>query len=124
MADPILNRLELTEGDSTAYARQNEFNLLAARLGMVPYAIRNDETYPSATPARGDMYVIPSGATSHWAGQAANTLAIALSVSPSAPGGWFFLPMSGTTKGVRIWINAGTGTTGHVVWNGSAFVAV
>lgn len=121
MADPILGLDELLPSDSNAYLRQNDRNLIAARLTVLPKAIANNVTYPSGTINRGDMWVVPASATSHWAGKAANTVAIALSLNPSSPGGWFFLTPD---VGLRLWIAAGTGTTGHVVWNGSAYVAV
>jgi hypothetical protein len=121
MADPILGLSELLEGDSKGYLRQNDRNLVMARLAADPRVVNNSLSAPPGSVARGDAFVIAGTATGHWAGQAANTVAIAMSANPSSPSGWFFyIPK----HGLRLWILAGSGTLGHVVWNGTAFVAV
>jgi len=121
VTDPILNLSELLEGDSRGYLRQNGRNLIVARLAIDPRIQANNLSTPPGSVARGDAWVISGTATGHWAGQAANTVAVALSANPTSPLGWFFYV---PRHGLRLWILAGSGTLGHVVWNGSAYVAV
>jgi len=121
MADPILNLSELLEGDSKGYLRQNDRNLIAARLAIDPRIVANNLSTPPGTVARGDAWIISGTATGNWAGNAANTVAIALAANPTSPSGWFFyIPH----HGLRLWILAGSGTLGHVVFDGTNYVAV
>lgn len=121
MTDPILLLTELLEGDSKGYLRQNDRNLIVARLAIDPRIQANNLSAPPGSVARGAAWVISGTATGLWTGQAADTVAIALTANPTSASGWFFYV---PTHGLRLWILAGSGTLGHVVWNGSAYVAV
>lgn len=126
-ADPIIGLSELLDGDTHAYLRQNNRNLVMARLSAVPYVIDSGLTYPAGAVNRGDMWIVNATATSHWTGRSDLDIAIALSDDPASPGGWFFLTPTATMAGIRVWIAASTGgatITGHAVWNGSAWAAV
>lgn len=120
MADPILNLPDLLEGDPLGYLRQNQRNLVMARLAVDPRVVNNTATTPPIGVAQGQAWVLGGSGTGQWAGQAANTVAIALSSNPSSAQGWFFLA---PFPGLRLWFLAGS-PTGHVVWSGSAWVAV
>jgi hypothetical protein len=120
MADPILSMSELLEGDPTGHLRQNDRNLVMARLAVLPTVTSDALTTPPGSVARGEMFILGGAGTGDWAGRAVDTVAIALSADPSTSRGWFFLT-PGT--GLRVWILAGT-DTGHRVWDGAAWAAV
>ena len=121
MADPILNLSELLEGDSKGYLRQNDRNLIVARLAVDPRIVANNLSTPPGSVARGEAWIISGTATGLWAGNAAKTVAIALVANPSSAAGWFFYVPH---HGLRLWILAGSGTLGHVVYDGANYVAV
>jgi len=89
MADPILNLSELLEGDSKGYLRQNDRNLIVARLAVDPRIVANNLSTPPGSVARGEAWIISGTATGLWAGNAAKTVAIALVANPSSAAGWF-----------------------------------
>lgn len=121
MADPILGLTELIEGDSLGYLSQNNRNLVVARLGIDCRIAANNIATPPGSVARGATWILSASGSGQWAGQAAGTIAIALSDNPTSAAGWFFYTPQ---AGHRAWLLAGTAPTGHIVFNGSAWVAV
>lgn len=120
MADPILGLEELLEGDPLGYERQNKRNLVIGWLAAGGKVVANNVTAPPGSNTRGQAWILSGSGTGLWAGQSANTIAIALSATPTTASGWFFLVPS---HGLKVWVLAGS-PTGHLVWNGTAFVAV
>lgn len=120
MADPILGLTELLEGDSLGYLRQNERNLIYARLGIDPRVTTDALTTPPGTVGRSQLWLLLGAGTGQWSGQVANTLCLALVANPTSAKGWFFFP---AVAGTRIWGLAGT-NTGHRVFDGTNWVAV
>lgn len=120
MVTPLLSLREIQEGDPLGHIAANtsiallEFFALGAK-------IANDTlTTPPGTVTRSQAWILGGTGTGNWAGQAANTIAVALSDNPASPRGWYFCtPQLGTT----VWIVAGS-LTGHRVWNGSTWAAV
>lgn len=100
MADPIIGLNELVEGDTLGYLRQNDRNLIMARL-MFPRLAADTvssptTTYPTAS--RGDLYLIGSATWTGtmWATASVGDIAIALSDDPADAQGWFFMtPING-----------------------------
>lgn len=120
MTDIILGLPVLQGTDSPDVVWQNQRNLVMARFAIDPRIADNSLSAPPGTVQEGHAYVIAGTATGDWAGQAANTVAVALSSNPTSAQGWFFyVPQAG----FRVWFVAGS-PTGHYVWNGSAWVAV
>lgn len=118
-SDPILGLRELTEGDSLGYLRQNDRNLVTARLGVDRRVVSNSLATPPGSVTRGQAWILSGSGTGNWAGQAAGTVAVALSDNPASPAGWFFyVPWTG----LELYLLAGS-PTGWVQWNGSAWVA-
>jgi hypothetical protein len=121
MVDPVLMLPELLEGDALGYLTQNQRNLVVAKLGIDKRVVANNVSAPpGGTITRGSMYILNGAGTGLWAGQVANTIAIALDATPVAADGWFFFVPQ---HGVTVWVLAGS-PTGHLVWNGSAWTAV
>ena len=100
MADPVLGLPELLQGDPSAYIRQNNRNLVDARLaGPLLAATAAQNTVPTPVVA-GEMYLVGVGTftTTTWAGVAEDDLAIALSNDPVSGEGWAFItPIKGMT---------------------------
>lgn len=120
MATPFLGLREIQEGDPVGHLTVNQ-TIAILEFFAVGAPITNDTlTAPPGSVGRSQAWILGGAGTSAWAGQAANTIAIALSDNPVSASGWFFfVPVAGT----RVWILAGT-LTGHRVWNGSAWAAV
>lgn len=119
MADPILGLPELSDGNPLNVTDQNARNLFMARFGVDIRVAANNLSAPP-TAARGQAWIISGTATGLWAGHAALTIALALSDSPTSVSGWFFYTPH---EGFRVWVLAGS-PTGHLVFNGTSFVAV
>lgn len=120
MADPVLNLPELLEADPLGYLRQNDRNLIMARLAFDCRIAANNLSAPPGSVSRGVAWILSAAGTGLWAGQAANTIALALSDNPVSAAGWYFwVPHEGT----RVWVLAGS-PTGHLVFNGTSYVAV
>jgi hypothetical protein len=114
MADPILNMLEIGQGDSLGYLRQNDRNLIMARL--IAKEMESDSlSTPPSTTLRGKGYIVASSGTGNWAGAAANDIAICLSDTPTTSSGWIFITPS---RGMTVWILVGT-NPGHRVFDGT-----
>jgi hypothetical protein len=120
MTDIILGLPVLQGNDSPDVVWQNRRNLVMARLAVDPRIADNSLSAPPVSVQEGHAYIISGTATGLWAGQAANTVAVALSTDPTSVDGWFFYP---PTAGLRVWIVAGS-PTGHRVWSGSSWDAV
>lgn len=120
MADPILGLPELLNGDPLGYIRQNNRNLVMARLAVDPRITANNLSAPPGSVVRGFAWILSATGTGLWAGQAANTIALALDANPTSVDGWFFYVPH---EGLRVWVLTGS-PTGHLVWNGSAWAAV
>ena len=120
MADPILGLAELIEGDALGYLRQNDRNLIVARLAIDCRIAANNIATPPGTVGRGNAWILSASGSGLWTGHAANTIAVALSDNPSSATGWFFYTPQ---AGHRVWVMSGS-PTGHLVWNGSSWVAV
>ena len=122
MADPVLSMPELLEGDPLGYLRQNNINMVLARLGVDPRITNNTLTTPPTTPGsvgRSQAWILSGAGTGNWAGKAAGTIAIALSTDPVSAAGWYFYT---PWTGMEVYLLAGS-PTGWVQWNGTAWVA-
>lgn len=102
MADPALGLQELLQGDPSAYIRQNNRNLVVARmLAPVLETASPQTSVPSAD--RGDMFLVGSPSTTYsgtvWDGAAVDDIAIALSDNPSSAEGWAIIT---PVKGMRV----------------------
>lgn len=106
--------LEIGQGDSLGYLRQNDRNLIMARLIAKEMEADNLSTPPAST-YRGKGYIVASAGTGTWSGAAANDIAICLSDSPTSSSGWIFITPS---RGMTAWILVGT-NPGHRVFNGT-----
>jgi hypothetical protein len=116
MVDPILGLPELLEGDSLGYRRQNERDLILARLGVDCRIASAALTAPPGSVTRGGAWIVAGSGTGQWAGKAANTIAVALSDNPTSVAGWFFyVPQLGH----RVWIIG----TGQRFWDGSTWAS-
>ncbi|MBL8756335.1 MAG: DUF2793 domain-containing protein [Planctomycetes bacterium] len=120
MADPVLGLAELLEGDALGYLRQNDRNLIVARLAIDCRIASNNLTAPPSA-ARGNAYILGGAGTGLWSGKAAGTIALALSDNPTSASGWYFYTPQ---QGHRAWLMAGTAPTGHIVFDGTNWVAV
>lgn len=120
MVDPILGLPELSEGNPLNVTDQNRLNLLLLRLALDPRIAANNLSAPPGSVVRGQAWIISGTATGLWAGHAALTVAVALSDNPTSASGWFFYT---PPTGFRCWVIAGS-PTGHLVFNGTSFVAV
>lgn len=119
MADPVLSMPELLEGDPLGHLRQNDINMVLARLGVDPRITNNTLTTPPVSIGRSQAWILSGAGSGQWAGKAAGTIAIALSTAPTSAAGWYFyVPWTG----MEVYLLAGS-PTGWVQWNGSAWVA-
>jgi hypothetical protein len=109
---------ELIQGDPSAYIRQNNRNLVMARLAAPLLAEANPTTTLPTGVLEGEMYVV--GVTDFsatvWATASQHDLAIALSDQPSVPEGWVFIT---PVKGMVI-----HNDTNMLTWNGTAWVTM
>lgn len=120
MADPVLSLPELLEGDALGYLRQNDRNMIVARLAIDPRVTANNIATPPGSVTRSFMWILSGSGSGQWAGKAAGTIALALTDNPISAAGWFFYTPQ---AGMRVWVLAGS-PTGHLVYNGSSWVAV
>jgi hypothetical protein len=120
MADPVLGMPELVPGDPNGAIRQNQINMVLARFGVQPTIAANNLTAPPGSVGKGQAWILAGAGSGQWAGRAIHTVAIALSDSPTSANGWlFYTPLAG----FRVWVVAGS-PTGHLVFNGTSWVAV
>lgn len=119
MADPVLSMPELGEGDPLGYLRQNDRNVVLARLGVDCRISSNTLTAPPGSVGRSQAWILSGAGTGQWAGKAAGTIAIALANNPVSAAAWFFYT---PWTGMEVYLLAGS-PTGWVQWNGSAWVA-
>lgn len=118
--DPILGLRELTEGDSLGYLRQNERDLIVARLSVDRRISTDAYTAPPGSVGRSQAWIIGTGGgTGHWAGQPAGTIAIARDNAPTSVAGWYFYA---PWTGMEVYLMTGS-ISGWVQWNGTAWVA-
>jgi hypothetical protein len=112
----ILGRPELIEGDADGYRKQNIANALTQRGIRDNRVVSASLSAPPGSVGKWQSWILAGSGTGLWSGQAANTIAIALSDNPSSAAGWFFyVPQAG----LRMWVIG----TGEVLFNGSAWVA-
>lgn len=120
MTDIILGLPVLQGADSPDVLWQNQRNLIMARFAVDPRIADNSLSAPPGSSQQGHAYIIAGTASGDWAGQAANTVAVALSTDPTSRSGWFFYTPH---EGFRVWVITGS-PTGHLVFNGTTWVAV
>ena len=114
----LLGFPELNQGDPLGYLDENSRNLVMQVLLRKQVVANNVTAPPAAT--RGQAWILSGTGTGLWAGQPANTLAIALDANPVSASGWHFLaPFVGLT----VYVLAGS-PTGHLIWTGASYSAV
>jgi hypothetical protein len=100
MLDPILSLSELVSGDSDSYIRQNERNLVAARLHapeLKQTAVVAADPSELGSVLKGDLFMVTDTPAAifdgtMWDGVLADSLVVALSDAPTAALGWALIP--------------------------------
>ena len=118
MLDPILSLSELVSGDSDSYIRQNERNLVSARLHgpeLKQTAVVAADPTALTSVLKGDLFMVTStpGTTfdgTMWNGVLANSLVVALGDAPTSALGWALIP---PVRGMTV-MNAGSDNTTQV----------
>lgn len=111
---------DLQGTDSVDVVHQNTINLVLLWMAGGGLITSSALSAPPGSEVKGMAWIISGTATGHWAGHAANTIAIANSDLPSSAAGWVFLT---PRTGQQVHVLAGA-STGNLFWNGSSYAAL